>query len=214
VNVLEASDPKRQVIAHLKRSGPSSTRAVAASLGVTDVAARQHLFGLERQGLVQQSTSRPSGRGRPSVLWSLTPLANDLFPDRHDALTLDLIDGIRTALGEDALLRVIDARTRRQAASLRKVVRTQAKLRDRVEALAEQRTAEGYMAEVEDAGDGALLLIEHHCPICDAAQACQRFCITELELFRDVLGPDADVVREEHLLSGGERCRYRISPKA
>jgi len=214
VNVLEASDPKRQVIAHLKRSGPSSTRSIALSLGVTDVAARQHLFALERQGLVQQSTARPTGRGRPSVLWNLTPLANDLFPDRHDALTLDLIDGIRAALGEEALLRVIEVRTRRQLATLRRAIPQQAPLRERVQALADQRTREGYMAEVDEGEEGSLVLVEHHCPICDAAEACQRFCVTELELFQDALGPDATVGREEHLLSGGERCRYRISPKA
>ena len=66
------------------------------------------------------------------------------------------------------------------------------------------------MAEVRDADDGSFLLIEHHCPICDAAQSCQAFCSTELELFEDALGPGATVEREEHLLSGGARCVYRV----
>ena len=69
------------------------------------------------------------------------------------------------------------------------------------------------MAEVQDGGDGSLLLLEHHCPICDAAQSCQAFCSTELELFSDALGPDAEVQREEHLLSGDLRCVYRVRPR-
>ena len=67
------------------------------------------------------------------------------------------------------------------------------------------------MAEVVEDDDGGLLLIEHHCPICDAAKACQAFCSTELELFQAVLGPDVSVKREQHLLSGSERCVYRVS---
>jgi predicted ArsR family transcriptional regulator len=205
-----ASEPKRKVLVHLKRAGASPTRPVALALDVSEVAARQHLADLQAMGLVTATKAMPEGKGRPAVLWQLTPLANDLFPDRHDALTLDLIESIRSTLGEDGLQRVIEARTSRQLGSLRKVVSTSAPLRERVEALAAQRTAEGYMAEVIDGGDGSLLLVEHHCPICDAAQSCQAFCSTELQLFESALGPDATMQREEHLLSGGTRCVYRI----
>ena len=39
------------------------------------------------------------------------------------------------------------------------------------------------------------LLIEHHCPTCGAAKACQGFCRGKLDLFQDDLGEDAEVVR-------------------
>ena len=39
--------------------------------------------------------------------------------------------------------------------------------------LAEQRNAEGYVAEVVNNGRD-LVLVEHHCPICVAATTCQR----------------------------------------
>ena len=213
MNAAPASDPKRRVIAHLKRGGATSTQAVARALDISTVAARQHLASLEAQGLVSSATAPPAGKGRPAVLWSLTQLANDLFPDRHDALTLDLIDGIRRALGEDGLQRVIETRTGRQLSTLRETVQPQAPLRARLDALARQRTLEGYMAEVVEAEDGSLLLVEHHCPICHAARACQMFCSTELELFQSALGPDVDVRRQQHLLSGNERCVYRITPR-
>jgi len=213
MNVNFASEPKRRVLDHLKRGGAASTRSVAQALEVSNVAARQHLADLVTMGLVATDTAAPEGKGRPAAQWRLTRLAHDLFPDRHDALTLDLIESIHSTLGEDGLQRVIEARTARQLASLRAVLPPAAPLRARLEALAHQRTGEGYMAEVQDVGDGSLLLLEHHCPICDAAQSCQAFCSTELELFADALGPAADVQREEHLLSGGLRCVYRVRPK-
>ncbi|MPZ49121.1 MAG: transcriptional regulator [Dehalococcoidia bacterium] len=205
-------DPKRRVLDHLKRAAPSTTRAVAQALQVSDVAARQHLFGLEGNGLVTKTAAAPAGKGRPGMLWKLTPLAHDLFPDRHDALTLELIEGVRSALGMEGLQRVVELRTQRQTGALTKRMARETGLRARLEALAAQRSEEGYMAEVVDAGDDGFLLVEHHCPICDAASACQLFCMTELELFQGVLGPEATVEREQHLLSGDERCVYRVRP--
>ena len=35
------------------------------------------------------------------------------------------------------------------------------------------------MADVESLPDGSFRLIEHHCPICIAAEACQGFCGAE-----------------------------------
>jgi len=213
VNITPVRDAKRRVIAHLKRSGPSSTHDVAVALAVSDVAARQHLSQLESQGLITGEPAAIRGRGRPSVLWALTALANDLFPDRHDDLTVELISSIRTTLGEDALQKVIEARTERQLTGLRRTISPKGSLRERLEALARQRSAEGYMAEVVEGDDGALLLVEHHCPICDAAGACQLFCISELELFQAALGDDVSVRREQHLLSGNDRCVYRVTPR-
>jgi predicted ArsR family transcriptional regulator len=76
------------------------------------------------------------------------------------------------------------------------------------------RTEEGYMAEVRTEEGGSYLLIENHCPICAAANACQGFCSTELDLFRSVLGPEVSVERVEHIVSGDQRCAYRIISKA
>jgi predicted ArsR family transcriptional regulator len=67
------------------------------------------------------------------------------------------------------------------------------------------------MAEFEMQGDSSFLLIENHCPICAAAKTCQGFCRSELELFRAAFGPDMSVTRQEHLLSEGRRCVYRIA---
>jgi len=59
--------------------------------------------------------------------------------------------------------------------------------------------------------DGSFLLIENHCPICAAAKTCQGFCRSELELFRAAFGAGTSVTRQEHLLSDGRRCAYRVT---
>jgi predicted ArsR family transcriptional regulator len=206
------SDAKRRIVDRLKRAPATTAPQLAAEFGLTDTAVRQHLDVLEQQGLVEKAPSPAQGRGRPPVRWRLTPLADELFPDRHGDLTVELIDGIRRSLGEEALDRVIEARTADQEASYRAALPAGgSSVKVRVRRLAEIRTREGYVAEALDDGR-SVLLVEHHCPICDAASSCQGLCRGELELFRRVLGDDVTVERTDHLLSGGDRCAYRITP--
>ncbi|MHC5003530.1 MAG: helix-turn-helix transcriptional regulator [Planctomycetota bacterium] len=206
---------KRAVLERLKRLGPSTARRLAAELSTTDVAVRQHLAALESAGFVTAARQAPGGRGRPSVRWSLAERAAALFPDRHGELAVGLIRAIRAAGGEPVLLRVVEARSRDQAEAYRAMMPPAgASLGRRVRALAERRTAEGYMAEVVRERTGQYLLIEHHCPICDAARECTGLCRAELEVFRAVLGPDAEIERTSHLLAEGDRCVYRIRASA
>jgi radical SAM protein with 4Fe4S-binding SPASM domain len=83
-------------------------------------------------------------------------------------------------------------------------------VREKLEKLAEIRTNEGYMAEVEAQDDGSLLLIEKHCPICEAAAVCTGLCKNELHLFKTVLGNNVHIERGEYLLTGGTKCVYTV----
>lgn len=185
---------------------------LAARFGLTPEAVRQHLVELADHGLVRSSPRASTGAGRPPVEWSMTDVAIDLFPDRHADLTVSLIESIRSTVGEEGLEAIVAARTAEQVDDYRARL---AGLADPLEALAGVRSDEGYMAEVVDADDGrGRLMIEHHCPVCNAARACQGLCRSELELFRTVLGSTVTVTREQHLLSGDERCVYRVEPRS
>jgi len=81
----------------------------------------------------------------------------------------------------------------------------------RHKALAAIRTDEGYMASAKPQGDGSVLLLENHCPICAAAVACTGLCAKELEVFQTVLGKDVAVERTEHIVAGARRCAYRVA---
>lgn len=208
------TEAKRRLLDELKRGGPATASSLASALGVTDEAVRQHLAAFEALGLVTSAADAPSGRGRPPVRWSLTPESHGLFPDHHAELTVDLIAALRRTIGDDALERVIEARGDEQVAAYRRSAPSNgASLRARLDALARERTREGYMAEVVREKPGEYLLVEHHCPVCDAARACSGLCRGEWDVFRRVLGDDVTVERTEHLLSGGARCVYRVTAK-
>jgi predicted ArsR family transcriptional regulator len=195
----------------VKREGPVVAEALADRLGVTAMAVRQHLSGLETEGLVVYRTEA-KGRGRPAKLWCATPKANDRFPDAHSALLGDLIGQVRKAFGEEGLDRLIALRTAAQEKAYAARVGRKPGLKARLDALARMRAAEGYMAEVKRDGEtGDWLLIENHCPICAAARLCTGLCREELALFQSVLGKDVRVERVSHILAGAARCAYRVT---
>ncbi|MEY4340438.1 MAG: hypothetical protein RLZ14_2288 [Actinomycetota bacterium] len=208
---VDLSGAKRRIVERLKRATSLTAPELAAEFGLTDTAIRQHLEALESAGLVERVVAHSPGRGRPPTHWRLSPAAGRLFADRHADLSVDLLDSIRAALGPEALASVVGTRADRQLAEYRAELAASAEVSDRLHRLAELRSAEGYLAEVATA-DGHYELIEHHCPIRGAAESCEELCAAELDLFSKVMGPGVSVVREQHLLHGGQRCAYRITP--
>ena len=196
----------------LKMRGAQTAATIGEHLGTTGEAVRQQLVRLVEEGLVS-SHSVSQGVGRPSLFWDLTEAGNKRFPDTHADLTVQLLHSVRTILGDDAL----DTLNAHRETETRRQYQTRLKdlsLDQRVKELADIRSAEGYMADAEKRDDGSWLLIENHCPICAAADACQGFCRSELQVFRAVLGPDVSVNRTEHILAGARRCAYVIAPTA
>ncbi|WGG52428.1 helix-turn-helix transcriptional regulator [Rugamonas sp. DEMB1] len=201
-----------QVLYLLKTRGAQTAQQLAALLGLTSMGARRQLEAWQDKGLVEFEETADKV-GRPARHWRLTAAGHARFPDRHADLTLQLIEQVRGLFGAAGLEQLISARELDSERQYRERLGAQtADWPARAAALAGLRSAEGYMAEVEQQDDGSLLLIENHCPICAAATSCQSFCRSELDIFRRVLGEGVAVERAEHLLAGARRCVYRITP--
>ena len=200
---------RRAITKLLKTEGPIDSAQLAERLGLTAMAVRQHLYSLQREGLVT-AEERPVPIGRPAKFWRLTRDADRLFPEAYAELSVALIDSVKDAFGDEGLERVLTSRCARQRTDYVKRIKPGASLQKKLEALAQVRSEEGYMAEIRKEGEGSYLLVENHCPICAAANACQGFCSTELDLFRSVLGRGVSVERAEHIIKGDQRCVYRI----
>jgi predicted ArsR family transcriptional regulator len=210
--VPAAGKTRRAIVKLLKAEGPLDSARLARRLQLTPMAVRQHLYALQKQKLVD-AEERPVPIGRPAKYWRLTREADRLFPDAYAELSVALIGAVTETFGDAGMERLLESRAAQQRREYRARMPAAAALEDRLRVLARIRTEEGYMAEVRRDGE-SFLFIENHCPICAAANACQGFCSTELELFRAVLGKGASVDRSEHILSGDRRCVYRVKPRA
>jgi predicted ArsR family transcriptional regulator len=214
---LPPSSPKSTRLALLdilKREGPQDAKTLAARLGITSMAIGLQLSSLEEEKLVEARPEPPTPgrRGRPGHRWALTVAADRVFPDAHALLTVGLLESLQEVYGEGGMRKLLDARTRHQREEYGRAVPAEAPLKEKVKALARLRDREGYMTEVQPAPGGGWRLIENHCPICTAARACRGFCQSEWQVFSGLMGAEAVVTREEHLLTGGRRCVYDIKP--
>src|SRR5262249_43024159 len=203
---------RRAIVKILKTQGPLGSAQLADQLGLTAMAVRQHLYALQNEGHVE-AEERPVPIGRPVKHWRLTREADQFFPEAYAELNVSLIQALRDTFGEEGLEQVLVSRCTKQRKDYSKRIRPTDPLEKKLKELARVRTEEGYMAEVLREKDGSYLLVENHCPICAAANTCQGFCSTELDLFRSVLGRRVVVEREEHIVSGDRRCAYRVTPK-
>ncbi|MFT5164046.1 MAG: putative ArsR family transcriptional regulator [Alteromonadaceae bacterium] len=193
----------------LKTRGPQTAQSLAGLLDMTSMGARQHLQALQHQELAS-TFDRVEKRGRPSRYWQLTEKAQSRFPDRHNDLTLHLIEAVQKVFGEPGLDKLIAERESHSLEIYAQALTGANTLLEKAQALAKIRTEEGYMVTVEAVDDG-VWFYENHCPICEAASACQNFCRSELSIFSQILGEDVDVQRKEHIVDGARRCSYLLS---
>lgn len=199
---------RRALLVTMKKRGEVSAEDLAADLGITVSAVRQHLAGLVGDGFVAHRAER--GRpGRPRHRYHLTEAGETLFPRSYGDLTTELL-----AYAEDEdpelVARLFERRRRRRVeqASSRLAGRD---FGERVHELARVLDEDGYLADVERTDDGAWRIVEHNCAILQVALRYGTACGTELAFLREVL-PDATVERVAHMVAGAHHCAYEIRP--
>jgi predicted ArsR family transcriptional regulator len=203
----ESKLPARmRVLELVKRRGGLSAPEIARELGVTTVAVRKQIAALELEGLLAQSV-RPSRRGRPATVYTVSEAGEALFPKGYHQLLVDILQDLAQLKGEEQLSELFRLRNERLA-RMYKIRLADKPFPEAVHELARARDDDGYMATVEETADG-LVLAEHNCPIYDVAQRFPGACQCEHELFERVL--NAQIKRENSLVDGSTACRYRIT---
>src|SRR5215218_4408278 len=130
---------RRAITKLLKTDGPIDSAQLAKRLGLTAMAVRQHLYALQREGLVA-AEARPVPIGRPAKFWRLTREADRLFPEAYAELSVALIDSVKDAFGDEGLERVLTSRCARQRMDYGKRMKPGDSLEKKLAALAKVRT--------------------------------------------------------------------------
>ena len=200
---------RRAILMAVKSRGDARAEDLAADLGVTVSAMRQHLSSLASDGLIEHYQVR-DGRGRPRHLYHLTERADSLFPRTYAEITNELLSYVDEAdheLLEKLFRRRRDRRIRQANARL-----AGKPFDERVAELGRILDEDGYLATVEAIEDGAWRVVEHNCAILGVARRYNQACASEIEFIRSVL-PDAEVTRVSHIVAGARHCAYLVTPR-
>jgi len=199
--------PRHAILHALRHTGPRTAAELAARLGCTPPAVRVHLRRLESERLVAPVVERPP-RGRPVARYGLTREADAEFPTRYDLFASRFLESVIQTHGTEAVQGVLAQWEDSLHAHL------DADLPDspveRLHALARHQTAHGFMASVEDDGDG-VALVEHNCPILELARKHPEICAMEASLWSRVLKWKTTL--STCRATGANACVFRIGRK-
>ncbi len=198
---------RQQILDYLRRHGRGTVKELGQLLGLTSTGIRQHLTVLERDNLVEAREER--GRvGRPTLVYSITATADDLFPKAYDQLLSVLLEEMRATVGNEQIYQILQRVARRLAEPHLDGVDGQP-LGERVKAAAEVLERQGCVAEVSQE-DGEYLIDEYSCPFPKAAERDRSVCALHVEFVS--LITDADIRLTRSLLRGESACTYRVRP--
>ncbi len=198
------------ILQKVKRQGTVTAKQLSEAFEITTMGARQHLQSLEDDGILSYHDIKAKV-GRPTRHWSLTAKGHAQFTDKHGELAIQFIDAIESLYGAEGVEKITLQREQKALQSYQKAMSSGRNLKEKLHILCELRDQEGYMVDLEQHEDH-FLLIENHCPICQAAKRCPSLCHSEQRIFKQALKDLASLERSEHIVSGQRRCVYRVTP--
>lgn len=207
-DAASVSPTRRRVLEKLKRRGDATADQLAADLGITPSAVRQHLSALRTAGFVD-STPERGHAGRPSDRYHATPASEQVFATRSE-LAVQILEVVDEE-DPDLVDRVFD-RQRRRLVERSAAALEGKSVAERVAAVSELLDAAGYLADFETTDDGRYRLHLHSCPIWSVADRYRQACSSELGVVQDLI-PDTTVTRTTHKTAGTHTCTYEIDPR-
>jgi predicted ArsR family transcriptional regulator len=193
--------------------GPISASALGQRLGLTPAAVRRHLDHLLAEEMIEVRRTRPPaerGRGRPAKLFVITDAGRSAFEHAYDDLATSALRFLAERLGDEAVAefsrRQLGDLEARYGAAIRAVPPQQ-----RVRALAEALSADGYAASSSTAPAGGQQLCQHHCPVAHVASSFPQLCEAETAAFARLL--DVPVQRLATIAHGDGVCTTHVTAR-
>jgi predicted ArsR family transcriptional regulator len=182
-------------------NGPATAAGLSSRLGLTPAAVRRHLDNLLAEGMIEAREARcygSRGRGRPARLFAITDAGRSAFEHAYDDLAASALRFLAEKAGPEAVAEFARRKVSDLERRYRPVVQA-APPGERVQALAEALSADGYAASASVApaaaaaasGDGEAggeQLCQHHCPVAHVAAEFPQLCEAETEAFGRLLG--------------------------
>lgn len=204
--MIETLGARQQDLLHalLQHKAGMTVDELSQALRITRNAVRQHLAVMERDRLVAQAATRPTG-GRPEQLYVLGERGRELFPRHYSWFSQLLIeamieDGGRAAMGER-----LDALGRHVAAQLKSQSAAPGDAGQRIASLAQLMANLGYHARVVP-GEALPQIAADNCVFHHLAVKYPEVCRFDLGLLADYVG--AEVEHRECMVRGGQCCRF------
>jgi DeoR family transcriptional regulator, suf operon transcriptional repressor len=201
--------PKNEILHLLKKQGGATVDDISKGLSLAATSVRQHLAALERDHLVKSVTIK-HGAGRPKILYSLTELANNLFPKRYDFMLSMILAEIERLDGPEKIDLIFDNIADRIYLLCQDELENKT-LEEKVETMTSMVRAWGSMAECEKIDEKSFVIREYNCDFYNSVLKYNLLSKFALKLLQKLLtNTELDCKIETKPGSGVDFCSFHI----
>jgi predicted ArsR family transcriptional regulator len=204
---------KEHILSCLKRTGGATVDGLASEFGLARMTVRQHLSGLERDGLVVSREVRQA-KGRPHLLFTLSDGGQEMFPKRYDRLADLALQEVATLEASD--IAGLSALEKKKLLLMRMAERVYLEheprvkdkpLPERVAIVADILREEGGFAEWKADG-GEFEIEDHNCVYRRVVEVHHDLCDWHVSLLGRLLGSEVQCTQFQS--DGAESCRFIV----
>ncbi|MFT4186270.1 MAG: ArsR family transcriptional regulator [Micrococcaceae bacterium] len=203
---------REKVFDLILHKSPCTAAQIGKKLNLTPAAVRRHLEYYEKAGDIEvKMIASSSSAGRPARHYVLTPKAQDTRGNDYLEISKQAITKLREVIGDNAVEEMAVERADlihkvyAEKSGEKKTIEQRAKILDEV--LTELDFASSVSFR-NIGGHQALQLCQAHCPIQGLAAEFPEFCVTETNVFSEIL--EVDVRRLATLAQGSHVCTTHI----
>ncbi len=197
-----------RVVKLLIGTPPQTVSNLIRALGVTRTAVAEQLSELLAAGLVERSTQRLTGRGRPHHVYQATPAAMVLLFAGNQRLVAPAIWQAVREIGGERMARKVLKRVSRTLAEHYTSQITATRPADRLRQFIELLSAEGGLLEAVENGDGRWVLHKRSCPFLSMVDEERSVCFIDREMLGTVVGRPVRQTACRH--EGDPCCTFEI----
>jgi predicted ArsR family transcriptional regulator len=206
-------ETRRFILEILRERGQATVDDIVSELqkrrgNITAVTVRHHLTRLQEDELVTSpDLRRRSSPGRPQHVYSLTEKAADYFPNNYRHLAANLLQQLHKNLPPEGVNVILEGVAVGMATEARI---PPLPLGERIKAVVEYLTSQGYDAHWEKCSEGYLLHTSN-CPYHHIVEANETLCDMDMRLVSSLLGI---VPRMMGRVAAGDSCCSYMIPDA
>lgn len=207
--MLDVIGQRRQAVLTLllERKEGLTIDQLAAGLGITRTAAREHISALERDRLVAPGSFALSTGGRPGRRYALTARGLALFPKHYDLMARMLLDALTARLGAAEAERELRALGSKLAGEMKPRV-ADGSLEARAASIAAIMRELGYASSAR-AGEPTIEAL--NCIYHELARANPAVCTLDLTLIGELA--DAEVEHRACMARGDNACVFCLKAR-
>jgi predicted ArsR family transcriptional regulator len=196
----------RAVLEELKHSGGLPVTDLARQVDASYMAVKQHCEDLKKLGYLDRSRVPRTVVGRPEIFYSLSAKADALFPQAGVSFTLDLLDELKSLLGDNTPDKLFFQHFQKQQEKWQVLFANGQSLPEKATKLAALREKEGCHVRCKVDPENGVSIEEFHNPLQRVFERYPRAVAMEQRMIEQLLG--TRVNRRE--LNGGRNGQPRV----